>query len=83
MHSEIHFYKIICPECGAISYGFVGDNDDGSFYCDATIEMKRGKKVSTEECGYYVEKIRHMPEGSYEMLAVIEICDEKPVIKEV
>jgi len=61
MHNEIYFYKITCPECGAVHHGFIGDNEDGSFHCDVIIEIRRGKKVSTGECGYYIEKIRHLP----------------------
>ena len=81
MHKKIYFYKITCPECGVVHHGFIGDNEDGSFYCDTTIEVKRGKKITKEECGYSREKIRHMPEGSYENIAIIKIKDFKPDIE--
>lgn len=81
MHDHIYFYKVTCPECGTIHHGFVGDNEDGSFYCDAIIEIKKGKKTTTEACGYGVEKIGHLPEGSYENIAIIDIKDFKPDIE--
>lgn len=81
MHSKIYLYKVTCPDCGTIHHGFVGDNEDGSFYCDATIETKRGKKITKEKCGCSIEKMRHMPDGSYESIAVIKIKDSKPDIE--
>lgn len=81
MHNKIYFYKITCPECGTVHHGFIGDNEDGSFYCNATIEVKRGKKTTKEECGYSREKIRHMSEESYENIAIIKIKDSRPDIE--
>lgn len=81
MHTKVWLYKIICPECGTVHYGFIGDNEDGSFYCDAIIEVKRGKKTRTEVCGYSTEKIRHLPEENYEHIATIRIKDFKPEIE--
>ncbi len=81
MHSRVYFYKVICPECGTVHYGFIGNNEDGSFYCDAIIEVKRGKNTRTEECGYGVEKIRHLRDGSYENIAIINIKDFKPYVE--
>ncbi len=75
MHRKIYIYKVICPECGTVHYGFVGENEDGSFCCDRMVEMKKGKKTTTEECGYCSEKIRHLPDCSYEMIKTIKIED--------
>lgn len=81
MHREVTLYKIMCPECGTAHYGFVGDNEDGNFYCNTKIEIKRGKKESIEECGYYSEKIRHLPEGNFEKIASVKIKESKPNIE--
>jgi hypothetical protein len=81
MHNKIYFYRITCPECGTVHYGFIGDNEDGNFYCNAIIEVKRGKNTRTEKCGYSIEKIGHLPEGSYENIATIKIKDSKPDIE--
>lgn len=77
MHNEVYIYRVTCPECGATRHGFIGDNEDGSFYCGATIEMKKGNKTWTDKCGCYFEKIRHLPDGSYEMIKTIKIEDLK------
>ncbi len=73
MHSKVYVYRITCPECGTIDYGFIGDNEDG-----ATIEIKKGIKARWDKCGYYIEKIRHLPDGSYEMIKTIKIEDIIP-----
>lgn len=73
MHSEIYIYRVICPECGTVHFGFVGNNEDGSFYCDASVEIKKGYKIKIERCGYSIEKIRHLPEKNYELIKVIKI----------
>jgi hypothetical protein len=75
MHSEVYIYRVTCPECGIVSYGFVGANENGNFYCDAKIEIKKGNKTTTEECGYSSEKIWHMPDDSYEKVKTIKIED--------
>lgn len=75
MHSKVYIYRITCPECGTVSHGFVGNNEDGSFNCNAQIEVKRGKKEYTETCGYGSEKLHHMPDGSYEKVKTIKIED--------
>ena len=81
MYNTIYLYKIICPECGAIHHGFIGDNEDGDFYCDTLIEVKKGKKMKIKECGYSIEKIRHLPEENCENIAIIKLKDSKPYIE--
>ena len=81
MHSIIYLYEVICPECETKSFGFFGNNEDGSFYCNAQIQVKRGKKEYTGTCGYGSEKLRHMPEGSYKLVATIKLEDSKPIIE--
>lgn len=81
MHSKIYVYEVTCPECGTKSVGFFGNNEDGSFCCNAIIEVKRGQKERTETCGYTREKLHHMPEGSYKLIAAITLKDSKPVIE--
>ncbi len=80
MHTKVYIYRITCPECGSINYGFIGNNEDGSFCCDATIEIKKGNKIKTEKCDYCIEKIRHLPENSYEMIKEIKIEDIVSII---
>ncbi len=79
MHSKVYVYRVTCPECGSTNYGFIGDNEDGIFYCNATIEIKKGNKTKTEICGYYIEKIHHLPDNSYERIKTIKIEDVIPI----
>lgn len=80
MHSKVYIYRVTCPDCGTTSYGFIGDNEDGSFNCNETVEIKKGNKTTTGECGYYIEKLRHLPENSYELIKTIKIEDVVPTV---
>ena len=75
MNSKVYVYKVTCPDCGTIHYGFVGNDEDASFYCNETIEIKKGNKTTTEKCGYYTEKMRHLPESSCVLIKTVKIED--------
>ena len=65
MHSAVCLYRIRCPACGTEQVGFIGNNEDGSFYCNAPITVFDRQGVSSiAACGESWEKIRHMPEGN-------------------
>lgn len=75
MHSKVYIYRVICPECGNVQYGFVGDNEDGSFHCEEEIEIIKGKRRYTEICGFYSEKIHHLEENNYRLIKTISLKD--------
>lgn len=76
MHTEVSLYRIRCPECGAEHVGFIGDNEDGSFYCDApVIAYDRKGNDTIERCGETWEKIRHLPEDNILLLQTIKAED--------
>ena len=76
MHTQISLYRIECPECGAQHVGFIGDNEDGSFYCDALVTAyDRKGNPTTEPCGESWEKIRHMPEKNIVRLKTMKAKD--------
>lgn len=81
MHTIIRLFEVTCPECETKSFGFFGNNEDGSFYCNAQIEVRRGKKEYIETCGYGSEKLHHMPEGSYGLMATIKLEGSVPIIE--
>ena len=68
MHTGIWLMRVICPTCKHLTIGFVGDNEDGSFYCQGRV-LERGEPSI---CGESWEKLHHMPEGCVEQLARID-----------
>lgn len=68
MHTGIWLMRVVCPECKQPTVGFVGDNEDGSFYCQRVV-IERGMPTV---CGESWEKLHHMPEGCVEQFARID-----------
>lgn len=75
MHSKVFVYRVECPDCGTVQYGFVGDNESGSFYCGEKIKMIRGGKEGVIVCEYTSEKLHHLPLGHCKLINTIEIGD--------